>query len=468
MITFFNTLTRAKETFVPHEKNKVRLYTCGPTVYHFAHIGNFRTYVFEDLLRRTLKYFGYAVEQVMNITDVDDKTIRGAIRDNVTLDQYTAPYTKAFLEDLQTLAIEEVEHRPKATDYIPDMVKMIEQLVQKGVAYVGHDGSVYFSIEKFPQYGALSHLHLDELKEGGSERVVHDEYDKERVADFVLWKGYDKERDGQIFWESPWGKGRPGWHIECSAMATALLGPALDIHCGAVDNIFPHHENEIAQSESCSGCKFVKTWLHSEHLIVDGKKMSKSLGNFFTLRDLLEKGYHGREIRYLLLSVHYRTQLNFTIEGLEASRHALRRLDDFIGRLNDVVPGKIEGDVHELVATTREKMKQALADDLNISPALAALFDLVRHVNQMIDEGSVGPLGKKIVLDFLHEIDAILGVFEWTQELEVPQEVQAAFDQRLVARKDKNWAEADRLRALITTAGFQIEDTANGPKLKKL
>ena len=359
MITFFNTLTRAKETFVPHEKNKVRLYTCGPTVYHFAHIGNFRTYVFEDLLRRTLKYFGYAVEQVMNITDVDDKTIRGAIRDNVTLDQYTAPYTKAFLEDLQTLAIEEVEHRPKATDYIPDMVKMIEQLVQKGVAYVGHDGSVYFSIEKFPQYGALSHLHLDELKEGGSERVVHDEYDKERVADFVLWKGYDKERDGQIFWESPWGKGRPGWHIECSAMATALLGPALDIHCGAVDNIFPHHENEIAQSESCSGCKFVKTWLHSEHLIVDGKKMSKSLGNFFTLRDLLEKGYHGREIRYLLLSVHYRTQLNFTIEGLEASRHALRRLDDFIGRLNDVVPGKIEGDVHELVATTREKMKQS-------------------------------------------------------------------------------------------------------------
>ncbi len=468
MITFFNTLSRSKEPFAPHEPNKVRLYTCGPTVYHFAHIGNFRTYVFEDLLRRVLKYFGYDVEQVMNITDVDDKTIRGAIRDNITLDEYTAPFTQAFLEDLKTLAIEEVEHRPKATDFIPDMIKMIEQLIKKGVAYQGHDGSVYFSIEKFPHYGALSHLHLDELKEGASERIVHDEYDKERVADFVLWKGYEKERDGLIFWESPWGKGRPGWHIECSAMATSLLGPKLDIHCGAVDNIFPHHENEIAQSEACNDCKFVKTWLHSEHLIVDGRKMSKSLGNFFTLRDLLEKGYHGREIRYLLLSVHYRTQLNFTFEGLEAARHALRRLDDFIGRLQDVTPNESEGDVNELVMTTREKIKHSLADDLNISPALAALFDLVRHANQMIDEGKVGRHGKEVLLNFLHEIDAVLGIFNWKQELEIPAQVQESFEKRLVARQEKNWAEADRLRSLITASGFQIEDTANGPKLKKL
>jgi len=467
VITFFNTLTRTKEPFTPHEDKIVRLYTCGPTVYHYAHIGNFRTYVFEDLLRRTLQYFGYDVQQAMNITDVDDKTIKGAIRDNVTLDAYTTPYTNAFLEDLKTLNCQDVEYRPKATDYIPDMIKMIEQLIEKGVAYKGHDGSVYFSIEKFPQYGALSHLHLDELKEGGSERVSHDEYDKERVADFVLWKGYEEERDGKIYWESPWGKGRPGWHIECSAMATSLLGPKLDIHCGAVDNIFPHHENEIAQSEACTGCKFVKTWLHSEHLIVDGRKMSKSLGNFFTLRDLLNKGYQGREIRYLLLSVHYRTQLNFTMEGLEASRHALKRLDDFVGRLQDVVPGNTEGDVNGLVTTTREKIKQALADDLNISPALAALFDLVRHANQMIDEGMIGHRGKDVLLQFLHELDELFGIFIWNQEISIPADVQEAFDKRLVARKEKNWAEADRLRAVIHSAGFQIEDTAQGPKLKK-
>ena len=325
-----------------------------------------------------------------------------------------------------------------------------------------------FSIEKFPQYGALSHLRLDELKEGASERVVHDEYDKERVADFVLWKGYEKERDGEIYWESPWGKGRPGWHIECSAMATSLLGPKLDIHCGAVDNIFPHHENEIAQSEACNECRFVRTWLHSEHLIVDGRKMSKSLGNFYTLRDLLEKGYHGREIRYLLLSVHYRTQLNFTFEGLEASRHALRRLDDFVGRLQDVIPSEAEGDVNALVETTREKIKQSLADDLNISPALAALFDLVRHANQMIDEKAIGKKGKETLLSFLQEIDKVFAIFNWKQELDIPKQVQEAFDKRLVARKEKNWAEADRLRAVITESGFQIEDTTQGPKLKKL
>jgi cysteinyl-tRNA synthetase len=413
-----------------------------------------------------LNYFGYEVEQVMNITDVDDKTIKGAIRDGVTLDEFTAPFTKAFFEDIKTLGIEEVEFRPRATDYIPAMIEMIQKLLDKGVAYKGNDGSVYFSIAKFPQYGALSHLKLDELKEGASERVANDEYDKEKLADFVLWKGYDKERDGEIYWESPFGKGRPGWHIECSAMATSLLGPKLDIHCGAVDNIFPHHENEIAQSEACNGCHFVKTWLHSEHLIVDGRKMSKSLGNFFTLRDLLKKGFDGREVRYLLLSVHYRTQLNFTLEGLEAARHSLRRLDDFIERIQAYIPQE-DGPVEGLIQVTKEKIENALADDLNISPALAALFDFVRGVNLWMDQGEIGERGKDEILDFLHRLDHILGLFRWEKELDIPAPVLEAFEKRLLARQEKNWAEADRLRAWISSQGFQIEDTPQGPKLKK-
>ncbi|NGX47804.1 MAG: Cysteine--tRNA ligase, partial [Chlamydiae bacterium] len=262
----YNTETRQKEKIVPLEDNKIRMYTCGPTVYNFAHIGNFRTYIFEDLLRRTLKYFGFALTQVMNITDIDDKTLAGAIHENKTLKEYTKLYEEAFFKDLQTLNIEKVEHYPFATDFVPKMIEIIQGLKDKGIAYRGGDGSIYFSIGKFPSYGRLSHLNLEDLKAGASERVGTDEYDKENVADFVLWKAYDPKRDGQIFWESPFGKGRPGWHIECSAMAMDLLGKTIDIHVGGVDNIFPHHENEIAQSEAFSGKPFVKHWLHSEHL----------------------------------------------------------------------------------------------------------------------------------------------------------------------------------------------------------
>ncbi len=385
-LRLYNTASRQKEEFYPLQDRHVRMYTCGPTVYHFAHIGNFRTYVFEDLLSRTLKFFGFKVTQVMNLTDVDDKTIKGAIKNNSSLDAFTAPYKKAFFEDLRTLHIEAAEHYPAATDYIPEMIRMIERLLHKGIAYQGGDGSIYYAIHQFPRYGCLSHLNLEELQAGASERVAQDEYEKEHVADFVLWKSYEKERDGSIYWESPFGPGRPGWHLECSAMAMKLLGETIDIHMGGIDNMFPHHENEIAQSEACSGKPFVKLWMHAEHLIVDQKKMSKSLGNFYTLRDLLDKGYTGTQVRYLLLQTHYKTQLNFTFQGLEAAKGALQRLSDFIQRLleRDQPQGM---PVEELCQRMLRSFAEALADDLNISLALAALFDFVREVNGRCDAG---------------------------------------------------------------------------------
>jgi cysteinyl-tRNA synthetase len=352
-LKLYNTETREKEEIWPSDGRTIRMYTCGPTVYNFAHIGNFRTYVFEDLLRRALKFFGFSIQQAMNLTDVDDKTIKGALEKKISLDAFTKPFKDAFFEDIKTLGIERVEYYPQATDYLLEMITIIQTLVEKGLAYRGHDGSIYFAIAKFPSYGRLSHLHLNELKAGASERVAVDEYDKENISDFVLWKAYDPERDGDIFWESPFGKGRPGWHIECSAMAMKLLGETIDIHVGGVDNMFPHHENEIAQSEGYSSRHFVKHWLHAEHLLVDHKKMSKSLGNFYTLRDLLDKGYTGRQVRYMLLQTHYRTQLNFTLAGLDAAAQTLTRLSDFVLRLQDI---------------RREKMHKAL--DLILEKAL--------------------------------------------------------------------------------------------------
>lgn len=453
--------------FSPLKGKTVLMYTCGPTVYDFAHIGNFRTYLFEDLLRRTLKYFGYEVIQAMNITDVDDKTIKGAIKKNITLSQYVEPFTQAFFEDLAVLGIEKVEHYPKATDFIPQMIAMIQTLLEKGMAYVGQDRSVYFSIQKFPSYGSLSHLKMDELKEGASERINSDEYDKEAVADFVLWKAYDPARDGKIYWESPWGKGRPGWHLECSAMSTSLLGKSIDIHCGAVDNIFPHHENEIAQSEACCNCRFVKYWLHSEHLIVDGKKMSKSLGNFFTLRDILSQGFHGREVRYLLLSVHYKTQLNFTLASLEGARQALSRIDHFVERLKGCQEDTPNGVSFKALSHFQTKFDEALQDNLNISLALAALFDLIRDINVLIDQKQIGLHGAREVLKTLQGINAILNCIEFEQQTEVPQEIVAALESRNLARQQKNWKEADRLRDYITSQGFAIEDSAGGSKVVK-
>lgn len=467
-LQLFNTESRKKETLIPMKDNHVTMYTCGPTVYHYAHIGNFRTYVFEDLLRRTIKFFGMEITQVMNLTDVDDKTIKGAIAKNITLDEYTQPFKDAFFADLKALNIEPAEHYPAATDYIQAMIEVIEELLKKGVAYKGGDGSIYYAIRKFPRYGCLSHLHLDELQAGASDRVASDEYEKDNVADFVLWKAYDSTRDGKIFWESPYGPGRPGWHLECSAMAMKILGPTIDIHVGGVDNMFPHHENEIAQSEACSGKQFVKLWMHSEHLVVDNKKMSKSLGNFYTLRDLLDKGFTGIQVRYLLLQTHYKTQLNFTFTGLDAVKGSLQRLQDFILRLQEIQSPKNFGLVDPILSKTLNLFSQSLADDLNISAALAAVFDMVRELNSLCDAGSVGKEEAEKVLNLLQRFNGVFGFLSFESQVEaIPKDLEEALAQRIEARKQKNWALSDTLRDMITGRGYVIEDTPEGARLKK-
>lgn len=462
----YNTETRQQEKITALKDNTIRLYTCGPTVYNFAHIGNFRTYVFEDLLRRSLKFFGFKVIQVMNITDIDDKTLKGAMQHKISLKAFTEPFTQAFFEDLKTLNIEPAEFYPKATDYIPQMVKIIQGLMDKGIAYLAEDGSIYYSIAKFPSYGRLSHLHIDELKPGASG-VCTDEYEKDNAADFVLWKFYDPERDGPIFFESELGRGRPGWHIECSAMGMSLLGETIDIHVGGVDNMFPHHENEIAQSEGYTGHTFARHWMHSEHLLVDHKKMSKSLGNFYTLRDLLNKGYSGREVRFMLLQSHYRMQLNFTFQGLDAARSSLQRLSDFIDRLKNT-EGVDYVSTDGLLAEAQKEFSDALADDLNISAALAVLFEFLRKINQLCDQKQIGHHEAHKILKLLAKWDTVLGLLFTEEQVEIPAELEEALERRQAARAQKNWAEADRQRDFITERGYLIEDTPHGPRLKKM
>ena len=464
MLKLYNTETRITEE-IAHRDHKIKMYTCGPTIYNFAHIGNFRTYVFEDLLRRVIQYFGFQIEQVMNITDLDDKTIGGAILNNVSLKEFTEPYKKAFFEDLKTLGIQKVEHYPEATAYISEMIEMIETLLAKGFAYKSPNGSIYFSIQQFKKYGRLSHLILSELKINASGDNEADEYDKENLSDFVLWKAFDSKRDGKIFWESPFGKGRPGWHIECSAMATKLLGETIDIHCGGVDNMFPHHENEIAQSECCSGKLFVRHWVHVQHLLVDQKKMSKSLGNFYTLRDLLNRGYSGKEVRYLLLSTHYRTQLNFTFAGLDAARSSMQRIEDLILRLR-----MIEKDqpVTGVLNSADSEFKAALADDLNISAAFAALFDLVRVLNTLADAEKLGSEEAANALKLLSGWDQVLNVLPLEKkEEEIPEDLLQCLQKREEARRDKNWKLSDEMRDKIHSRGYLIEDTPQGSRLKK-
>lgn len=467
-LNLYNTASREKQQLKPIKGKHIQMYTCGPTVYNFAHIGNFRTYVFEDLLRRAIQFFGMTITQVMNLTDVDDKTIKGAIAKDITLDEFTQPYKDAFFEDLRSLNIQPAEHYPAATDYIADMIAMIRVLLEKKVAYEGGDGSIYFAIKKFPRYGCLSHLHLDELQVGASERVASDEYDKDHAADFVLWKKYDSTRDGKIYWESPFGQGRPGWHLECSAMAMKLLGETIDIHVGGIDNMFPHHENEIAQSEACSDKQFVNLWMHAEHLVVDGKKMSKSLGNVYNLRDLISKGYTGQQVRYMLLQTHYKTQLNFTFQGLDGVKHALQRLNDFIQRLYEVDAPQPGNRIEPLMQQAFDRFAKSLADDLNISAALSAIFDLVREVHSLCDAGLVNRAEADQLLALMRRFDSVLGCLSFKKgEENVPQELQEALEKRLQARKDKNWKLADELRDFITQRGYIIEDTPNGARLKK-
>ncbi len=460
---FFNTLTRQVEEFRPLEEGKVRMYTCGPTVYNYAHIGNFRAYVFEDLLQRHLEFRGFTVERVMNLTDVDDKTIRGCRAEGVPLAQFTQRYKEAFFKDLDALRIKKAAHFPEATaaNHIKRMIEMIAVLIEKDHAYRADDGSVYFRIRSFPNYGQLAHFNLDELKPSG--RISSDEYEKEQVGDFALWKAWD-EADGDVFWESPWGRGRPGWHIECSAMATGILGPQMDIHCGGEDNIFPHHEAEIAQSESVTGQPFVRLWMHCKHLLVENRKMSKSEGNFFTLRDLMEsdKKWTGREVRYVLISSKYREPLNFTFEGLEAARKSLMRYDEWSRRLQEMASATPEELPEEL---DPEKFGEALDDDLNMSGALGVLFDLIRDSNRLLDAGELTAGQARSLLAWRERFETVLQFS--ADEEGAPAEVQELVTQRAAARTNKEWALSDVLRDQILAMGWQVKDTKDGQKLSR-
>ena len=463
-IRFFNTYSRELEEFQPLDpKGKsVKLYTCGPTVYNFAHVGNFRAYVFEDLLQRHLELRGYRIDRVMNLTDVDDKTIRGCRASGLPLRQFTQQYKDAFFQDLRQLRVKPATTFPSATDpvYIERMIEMIQHLVDHGYAYQAEDQSLYFRIGKFADYGKLAHLNLEELRPTG--RIRNDEYEKESVGDFALWKAWD-EADGDVAWDSPWGRGRPGWHIECSAMATALLGPELDIHCGGVDNIFPHHEAEIAQSECCTGRRFVHYWLHCAHLMVEGQKMAKSAGNFFTLRDLLDKGWSGREIRYALISVNYRLPLNFTFEGLGGARSALARIDEWAARLAEGVG--TEPSASQLALAAQTGFEDALDDDLNISGALGKLFEVIRESNRAMDQGTLSAADCRALLNWWTRIDSVLQFHK--DEESVPAAVLALVEQRAAVRAAKDFAASDRLRAEIDAAGWLVKDTKEGQKLSK-
>src|SRR6059058_6395473 len=465
-LRFFNTYSRQLEEFQPRDpdNHKIDSYTCGPTVYSRAHIGNFRAYIFEDLLQRHLEARGFKVHRVMNITDVDDKTIRGAHEAGVPLTKFTQQFKDAFFKDADMLRIKRADEYPAATDqrYIDKMISMIGTLIAKGLAYQADDKSVYFRINKFPNYGKLAHFNLDELQSTG--RVKHDEYDKEHIGDFALWKAWDEE-DGDVKWDSPWGPGRPGWHIECSAMATALLGDQIDIHCGGVDNIFPHHEAEIAQSEGVTEKKFVRYWLHCAHLLVDGQKMAKSLGNFYTVPDVLAKGYTGRELRYALLRVHYRVPLNFTWEGVKEARESLGRIDEWLARLREIAKEEnVQRSTPNAQRSIEPDFENALDDDINISAALGFLFETIRETNRAMNENKRDATSAKTWLDWWKRINTVLDL-ESESEVAVPAEVAQLAEQRQNVRRENNWKRSDELRDRISELGWEVRDTKDGQKL---
>ncbi len=465
-VRLYNTLTRKTEPFVPLVSGKASMYTCGPTVYDYAHIGNFRAYIFEDLLHRVLRFAGYEVTQVMNLTDVDDKTIRNSIAKGMPLDEYTKIYKDAFFEDVRALGIMPASVYPEATRHIPEMISLIQTLLERGFAYQ-KDGSVYFSIERFREYGKLAHLDREGLVAGASGRVDSDEYEKEHVSDFVLWKGYT-DRDGSVVWDSPFGRGRPGWHIECSAMSMKYLGETMDIHTGGIDNMFPHHENEIAQSEAATGKPFVRTWLHCAWLLVDGEKMSKSKGNFYTFRELVGRGWSARVIRYLLLSTHYRKTLNFSEQGLEAAKAALARLDTFLSdvsrfvgpdSLGNSAPSGQAAAVSAILGAMLAGFTAAIEDDLNISEAMAAVFPVLPRIREHfpLEQGSADA-----VLASFRRLDEVLNVLDFGSGEGLDQEIEGLIAARNQARAAKNFAESDRIRDELAAKGIVLKDTPQG------
>jgi cysteinyl-tRNA synthetase len=466
-ISFYNSLSHRVEELKPIEEGKIGLYTCGPTVYNFAHIGNFRCYAFEDLLKRTLKASGLEVKHVMNLTDVDDKTIRNSRAENLPLRDFTRKYKDAFFNDIKTLRMIPADVYPAATDTIPEMIDIIQKLFDRGIAYQAEDKSVYFSIAKWPKYGQLVKIDHENMLCGA--RIKMDEYAKDSVADFALWKAWD-EADGDVWWDSPWGKGRPGWHIECSAMSSKYLGPTFDIHCGGVDNMFPHHEDEIAQSEAANGCQFVKMWMHCAHLVVDGQKMSKSLGNFYTLKDILDRGYTGREIRWVLISTYYRQSLNFSFQALDEARTSLQRIDTFVSRVKECAAagaaGEITPEQSRMLAEARDGFLGSMQNDLNISAAFACLFDFIRDCNREMDAAKMSAAAAAEAVKVLEVMDSILAVMTPDEkDSEIPAEILALAEERAAARKAKDWARADAIRKEVDAAGWIIEDTPKGPHL---
>lgn len=466
-VCFFNTMNRKHEAFESLEAGHAKMYTCGPTVYNYAHIGNFRAYIFEDLLRRTLKYHGYKVTQVMNLTDVDDKTIRDSRAAGKPLDEFTQVYKDAFFRDLKVLHIEAAEHYPAATAHIKEMIALIKILMAKGYAYQADDGSVYFSIAKFKDYGKLAKIDMENQQAG--VRINSDEYAKDSVADFALWKAWDAA-DGDVCWDSPWGKGRPGWHVECSAMSMKYLGKTFDIHTGGIDNMFPHHEDEIAQSEAANGCTYVNYWLHCAHLMVDGDKMSKSLGNFYTLRDLTDKGISGDEIRWVLLGTHYRKKLNFTLDACAQAKLTLNRFKELFVKLHAIDrAGEQRPELTEILDGHKKHFGDALADDLNISDALAAVFNLLRDLNRELDSGALNRADADAALAVFENFNTVLDVFDLEPaEEEVPADIMVLAEKRQEARKNKDFAAADALRDELKEQGWFIEDNPGGWRVKRL
>jgi cysteinyl-tRNA synthetase len=461
-LRLFNSLGRELQEFRPLEEGEVRMYTCGPTVWNYAHMGNLRTFVFEDVLRRHLKFKGYRVTQVMNITDVEDNIIKGMKQSGKGREELTDFYERAFMADLETLGVERAEAYPRATEHVPEMLGMIGVLLEKGFAYRAGDGSVYFAVSKFPRYGALSGVRPGELKAGA--RVAQDHYEKEEANDFALWKAWDLD-DGEVYWESELGKGRPGWSIECSAMSMKYLGETFDIHTGGVDNRFPHHENEIAQSEAATGKKFVNYWLHSEHLTLKGEGMHKSVGNVVYLKDLLSEGWDPLTIRFFLVSSHYRDPVDLTEDSLRQADTSRKRVQDLVSRLMDGEPNPTAEEA-KLASDLIEGFTTAMDDDLNTPRALASLFTLVKEANLLLDRGPGGGPGSPL-LEALGRIDAVLGFLSFEKAALTP-ELAALVEKREEARRGGDYPLADRIRAELLKNGVEVEDTPSGPRLHRL
>ena len=457
----YNSYKREKESFEPIKDGYVGLYTCGPTVYDYAHIGNFRTFIFEDLLKRWLIHLGYDVKHIMNITDVDDKTIKKANDESVALNIITDRYTSCFMEDLKWLKMIPADEFPRATDYIDKMISMIQTLLDKNFAYKDNDGSVYFDINSFQEYGSLTNLNIKGQKQ--TRRINDDEYDKDSPQDFALWKGWKKE-DGDIVWNAPWGKGRPGWHIECSAMSIDALGDHFDIHCGGIDNMFPHHENEIAQSVCSTGKPFVNYWLHSEFLLVDGGKMSKSLGNYYTIKDLINKGFSAESIRYQLLSGHYRTKISFSINKKHESDKVVERVSDFHELLSQKIK-KISLD--NSLPQIYSDFSNAMNDDLNTPQALAIFFEWMKSESKKIKDNSLSSEEISSAWNFLNIFNSIFD-FVKIESLIIPDKIKDMLSKRAKAREERDWSMSDKIRDSLKNAGWIVDDTPDGQKLKKI